>query len=215
MVENQNNEIVKATPLGRIRIRSFCTPDEIGRYAFEDEFTVYVHYKSLYTRREGLEKYAAKPDANVVLALAHNNHIVGFGVLAYPDPGERWLDLGPGIMIEINAVEVCRSWRYAGIAARIVEMMLAHPRIEDKIVYLVGYSWTWDLDGTEKTAQQYRRILIKLFEPHGFQEFRTNEPNVCLKPENLFMCRIGKNIPEKILDRFKWLRFGLTPWTWT
>jgi acetoin utilization protein AcuA len=94
-------------------------------------------------------------------------------------------------------------------------MMLAHPRIEDKIVYLVGYSWTWDLDGTEKTAPQYRRILIKLFEPHGFQEFRTNEPNVCLKPENLFMCRIGKNIPKKILDRFKWLRFGLTPWTWT
>ena len=215
MAENQHNEIVKATPLGRVRIRSFCTPDEIGRYDFEDEFAVYGHYKSLYTRREGLEKYAAKPDANVVLALAHNNHIVGFGVLAYPDPGERWLDLGAGIMIEINAVEVCRSWRSAGIAAQIVKMMLAHPLIEDKIVYLVGYSWTWDLEGTEMTAPQYRRILIKLFESHDFQEFRTNEPNVCLKPENLFMCRIGKNIPEKILDRFKWLRFGLTPWTWT
>jgi hypothetical protein len=62
---------------------------------------------------------------------------------------------------------------------------------------------------------RYRRILIKLFEPHGFQEYRTNEPNVCLKPENLFMCRIGKKISKKILDRFKWLRFGFTPWTWS
>jgi hypothetical protein len=28
------------------------------------------------------------------------------------------------------------------------------------------------------------------------------------------MCRIGKNITDVILNRFKWLRFGLSPWTW-
>jgi len=57
-------------------------------------------------------------------------------------------------------------------------------------------------------------MLVRLFESHGFKEYRTNEPNVCLKPENLFMCRIGKNTNQVILDRFKWLRFGLSPWTW-
>jgi acetoin utilization protein AcuA len=214
MIQTRGSEIIKATPYGEVKIRSFCTPEEINRYTFEDEFKVYAHYKSLYTRREALGKHAATPDANVVLALANNSRIVGFGVLAYPEPGERWADLGPDIMIEINAVEVCRSRRSAGIAAKIVEMMLAHPRIEDKIAYLVGYTWTWDLEGTKKTAEQYRRMLTDLFEPHGFKEFRTNEPNVCLKPENLFMGRIGKSIPKIILERFKWLRFGLTPWNW-
>jgi hypothetical protein len=96
----------------------------------------------------------------------------------------------------------------------VLKMMVVHPQIEEKIVYMVGYSWTWDLNGTGKTAQQYRQMLIKLFEPHGFKEYQINEPNVCLKPENLFMCRVGKNIRQVIIERFKWLRFGLSPWTW-
>jgi acetoin utilization protein AcuA len=79
---------------------------------------------------------------------------------------------------------------------------------------MVGYSWTWDLEGTRKTAQQYRAMLIRLFGQQGFQEYQTNDPNICLKPENVFMARIGKNISQTIKDRFKWLRFGLTPWTW-
>ena len=79
------------------------------------------------------------------------------------------------------------------------------------IAYMVGYSWTWDLDGTGKTAQEYRNILLHLFSPHGFIEMQTNEPNICLKPENLFMARVGGNLPDKILQEFKWLRFGVNP----
>jgi acetoin utilization protein AcuA len=79
------------------------------------------------------------------------------------------------------------------------------------IVYMVGYSWTWDLDGTGKTAQQYRQVLIRLFEPFGFQEFQTNEPNICLKPENLFMGRVGRHVSASVQHNFKWLRFGITP----
>jgi acetoin utilization protein AcuA len=135
-------------------------------------------------------------------------------VLAYPDPGDRWAELGSGIMMEVQAIEVCRSWRSLKIAAAILKKLVAYPQVEAKIIYMVGYSWTWDLNGTKKTVQQYRQMLIKLFEPHGFKEYRTNEPNVCLKPENLFMCRVGNNIRPVIQDRFKWLRFGLSPWTW-
>jgi acetoin utilization protein AcuA len=43
--------------------------------------------------------------------------------------------------------------------------LIGEPRIEEKIVYMVGYSWTWDLKGLQKTARQYRQMLIKLFEP--------------------------------------------------
>jgi acetoin utilization protein AcuA len=202
------------TPRGEVLIRSFCKPDEIGQYSFNSQFGVDDNYKSLFTRRESLTKSAEAADANVVLALAESNNIVGYGVLTYPDPGDRWIELGPKIMMEVKVIEVCRTWRSVGIAPRLLEMMLRHPQIEDKIIYMVGYSWTWDLAGTHLTAGQYREKLFDLFQPHGFQEYETNEPNVSLKPENMLMCRIGKNITQVVKDRFKWLRFGLSPWTW-
>jgi len=209
-----SNGIVLPTPKGNVPIRSFCSPEEIGKCTFDRRFACHADYRALYTSRGLLEKAAEQPDANVVLALAEHNHIIGYGVLAYPNPEERWADLGPEIMMEVTAIEVCRSWRSRKIASSILKMMVVHPQIEEKILYMVGYSWTWDLNGTRKTAQQYRQMLINLFEAHGFKEYRTNEPNVCLKPENLFMCRVGNNIGQAIPYRFKWLRFGLSPWTW-
>ena len=209
-----SQEILLTTPRGEVRIRSFCSPAEIRNCIFDRQFAFHTHYKSLYTSRELLEKTAEQPDANIVLALAEQNHIIGYAVLAYPDPKERWVELGPGIMMEVTAIEVCRSWRSFKIASAILKMLVAYPQVEDKIVYMVGYSWTWDLSGTQKTAQLYRQMLINLFKPQCFKEYKTNEPNICLKSENLFMCRVGTKISQTIRDRFKWLRFGLSPWTW-
>ena len=209
-----SKEIYLTTPKGEVRIGAFYRPEEIRRCTFDGQFTFYDHYKSLYTSRELLEESAEQSDTNIVLALAEQNHIIGYGVLAYPDPGERWADLGPGIMTEVTAIEVCRNWRSRKIASSILKMMIDHPHIEEKIVYMVGYAWTWDLSGASKTAKQYRQMLINLFKPHGFEEYRTNDPNIGLKPENLFMCRLGNNIGQVIRDRFKWLRFGLSPWSW-
>ena len=214
MGKNDSTEILFNTPSGDVRIRSFCSDAEIGKCTFDRQFAFHDHYKSLYTSRDLLEKSAEQPDTNVVLALAEGNRIIGYGVLAYPNAQERWADLGSKIMMEVTAIEVCRSWRSHKIAPAILKMMVIHPQIEEKIFYMVGYTWTWDLNGTRKSAQQYRQMLIKLFEPQGFKEYQTNEPNVCLKPENLFMCRVGNQINQVILDRFKWLRFGLSPWTW-
>ena len=209
-----SKDIILPTPRGKVRIRSFCSPQEIRKCTFDRQFAFHAHYKSLYTSRELLEKSAEQPDANIVLALAEQNHIIGYAVLAYPDPGERWAELGPRIMMEVQAIEVCRDWRSLKIAPGLLKMVVGHPQVEEKILYMVGYSWTWDLNGTKKTAQQYRQMLINLFRPLGFKEYQTNEPNICLKSENLFMCRVGNNIRQVILDRFKWLRFGLSPWTW-
>jgi len=209
-----SSDIVLPTPKGEVRIRSFCSPEEIRKCTFDRQFSFHAHYKSLYTSRELLEQSAEKPNANIVLALAEQNHIIGYAVIANPDPGERWVELGPGIMMEVTAIEVCRSWRSFKIASAILKMLVAYPQVEEKIIYMVGYSWTWDLSGTRKTAQLYRQILINLFKPQGFKEYKTSEPNICLKSENLFMCRVGNNVRQVIRYRFKWLRFGLSPWTW-
>jgi hypothetical protein len=135
--------------------------------------------------------------------------IIGFGVLTYPGADERWAKLNSHIMMEVQAIEVSRDWRSAGVGRNIIEMLMSYPQIEEKIAYMVGYSWTWDLDRTKKTTQQYRRMLIKLFEPFGFLEYQTNEPNLCLKSENIFMGRVGDRVSKEIRNKFKWLRFGI------
>jgi len=205
------HEILVSTTLGELRIRSFCTPDEVRQLSFDHQFGTHAHYRSLYTKRESLERKAEQPDTSVVLAIADSKRIVGFGVLAYPDPEERWARLAPQLMMEVNAIEVSREWRSKKVARGIVQMMNVHPKIEDKVVYFVGYSWTWDLDGNRMTAQQYRQMMSHLFEPFGFKEYQTNEPNICLKPENIFMARIGENVSKELQNQFKWLRFGMSP----
>lgn len=214
MTETFSKEIIIPTPKGDIRIHSFCRPEQIQQYTFSRHFGVFDDFKSLFTQRESLAKRATHEGANMVLALAQTNDIVGYGLLAPPNAGERWAEMGAEIMLELKAIEVGHAYRSSGIAPGIVKMMLAYPGIEEKIIYLVGYSWTWDLKGKNLTGPEYRRVLIKLFEPFGFKEYETNEPNICLRPENILMCRVGRNITQKIKDRFKWLRFGLTPWTW-
>ena len=196
---------------GEVRIVAHCTPGQIRVCTFSPHFGTYAQYKSLYTRRESLEEQAAQPDANVVLALARDSHIIGFGVLARPEPDERWAELGPGVMMEVKVIEVSRNWRSRSIASHILEKMHADSAIEDMIAYMVGYSWTWDLEGAGVTAQQYRGMLIRLFEPFDYKEYQTNEPNICLRPENLFMARIGSSISAEMRTRFKWLCFGMSP----
>ncbi len=214
MKTEMGKEIHWDTSKGKVRIRTFCSPAEIRQCKLDGQFNTHTGYKSLYTKRESLEHIAGQTETNVALALIGDQQIIGFGVLAYPESHDRWSELEPHVMTEVRAIEVARSWRSEKIASRILKLLTDQSGIEDKIVYMVGYSWTWDLEETNKTGAQYREILISLFESCGFQEFQTNEPNITLKPENLFMCRIGKNVPELILNRFKWLRFGLSPWTW-
>ncbi len=196
---------------GEITIRAFCTSEDIQRYSYDSQFGAHARYRSLYTKKASLESIAARKDTRVALALVAQTHIVGIGVLTPPEPDERWAELGPGLMMEVKALEVARDWRSSGIAGGLLRMLLTHPQAEDMIIYMVGYSWTWDLDATGKSAHEYRQTLIQLFEPYGFQEFQSNEPNICLKPENLFMARIGPNVSREIQHRFKWLCFGASP----
>ena len=214
MRQNSSKESVRATPFGGVRIRPFCTPEDLDGLEFDVGFSTGTGNKSLFTGSESIRLQAKQPDTNLVLAISGHNHIIGFAILAYPAPGERWAELGPGIMMEVKAIELVRRCRSAGIAGGMLKMLLDHPLIEDRIVYMVGFSWTWDLGGARMTAAHYRQMLLNLFKSHGFDQYQTNDPNICLKPENLFMCRIGQNVSRVIIDRFKWLRFGLSPWTW-
>ena len=51
--------------------------------------------------------------------------------------------------------------------------------------------------------------MIRLFSSQGFRTYQTNEPNVMMRPENLFMARIGGNLSEDTRYRFKQVRFNM------
>lgn len=198
------------TSAGKLSVVTFATFEDISRLKFDRQFGEHSGFRSLYTRSESLMMRACEQEVNVVIAVCENT-IVGFALLACPDADQRWAGLGPGKVLEVKAIEVVRSWRKSGLAKVLVEGMLSYPRVEERIIYLVGYTWIWDLVGAGLTGAQYHRMMVRLFQPFGFTECKTNEPNICLDPDNLFMCRTGKNVSDRLKDDFKWLSFGVYP----
>jgi len=192
-----------------VTIKSFCSPDEIEPLSLKETFVESGRYNPILTKKESLIDAAVMPDANVTLAYTEDKKIIGISILRYPYPDERWAKIGGRVMMEVAVLEVVGKWRLKGISKKLLELLLDHPLKEDRIIYMVGYSWTWDIGGTGKSVIEYRNILINLFSHFGFGIYPTNEPNVMIRPENLFMARIGANISENIRKRFKLIRFNL------
>jgi len=197
------------TKMGIIHIETNLTLKRLQDLIFDSDFTSHALYRSIFTRKATLERIVGR-GGSITLALLDNKTIVGFAALDYPDTNERWSGLGDNIVMELKAVEILRELRNNGIARRLLAHLLSDPELEKKIVYLTAYSWTWDLDYLGLSVQSYRNILIHLYASFGFLEFPTNEPNICLKRENIFMARVGKNVLQNSREAFKWMRFGLS-----
>lgn len=192
-----------------VTLESFCTPEMVDSLSFETAFEMYPRYRHIITKKGTLIKTASEQDANVTLAFNKGNEVVGLGILRYPSPDERWTEVGPQVMMEISIIEISRPWRGVGLSKKILERLMVHPLKEKRIIYMVGYSWTWDLVGKGMTPMGYRNMLIQMFSRNGLQVFQTNEPNILLRTENVFMARIGACISEETKKRFKWVRFNL------
>lgn len=203
------NEIALTTSRGGILLCAFCSPKQISSLSFEAAHARYARYRPLVSRKENLLKVARQPDANVTLAHTPEGEIIGFGILEYPSPEERWARVGDRTMMEVSAIEVAPPWRGMGVSKALLTLLTDHPLREVRIFYMVGYSWTWDLDGKGLSALAYRNLLMGLFSKFGFKAFQTNEANVLLRPENLFMARIGSRVSEELKKRFKLVRFDV------
>ncbi|MDP2863911.1 MAG: hypothetical protein Q8N95_14065, partial [Desulfobacterales bacterium] len=186
-----------------VTIRSFCSPDEIEPMSLKETFVESGRYNPILTKKESLIDAAVQPDVNVTLAYTEDKKIIGISILRYPYPDERWSKIEGRVMMEVSVLEVAGKWRLKGLSKKLIGFLLDHPLKEDRIIYMVGYSWTWDVSGTDKSVIEYRNILINLFSYYGFGIYPTNEPNVMMRPENLFMARIGANISESIRKKFK------------
>lgn len=114
-------------------------------------------------------------------------------------------------MYEMAAVEVSRNFRSLQIAGRILEATMNEDFFEDKITYMCGFSWHWDLEGSGMNAVQYRQVMMKLYSRAGFREVYTNEPNIALREENVMMIRVGSRVTSEDRQKFRYLRFGVKP----
>ncbi len=197
------------TRAGVITIGSYCDPEALGSLSMERSFSGFANYHPIVSSKASLARAAAEPDANVTLAVFKDRLIVGFAVLRYPGSSERWNRVGNGVMMEVSVIEVSRPWRSMGISGQLLGFLINHPAQAAHIYYMVGYSWTWDLDGADLSPIEYRNMMIRLFSGQGFKTYQTNEPNVMMRPENLFMARIGADISNELQTRFKLVRFNM------
>ena len=196
-------------PQGRVFIHAGVTPEQLKRLESVFDRQDKTH-APLYTREQIQAKCAASEVA-VCLALLENKTIVGFAVISPPGSTSRWASCRNRMIRELSAVEVARQFRQQGIATRLLSELFSTVCLEDRIICLSAYSWLWDLAGSGMSTERYRHMLLHLYARFGFASYQTNEPNVCLYPENIFMARIGRNISPKEREGFKWLRFGITP----
>ncbi len=201
-------KLVEDTPNGTITIYGNCTAGSLDGLAMDDGLGRFSHYSSIIQRLDVLDKVASGKDGRVTLALMDEKRVVGYAACWYPGPEERWSALGD-LMYEMGAIEASRNYRGMGIAGKVFAALMDDDFFEDKICYLCGYSWTWDLDGSAMTIPQYRQVLSGLYKTQGFKECYTNEPNIAMREENFFMVRIGSRVSEENIKRFKNLRFGI------
>ncbi|MCB2189117.1 MAG: hypothetical protein KQJ78_22075 [Deltaproteobacteria bacterium] len=198
------------TPQGLVQLRTYVRDEELARYRLDLGIGVFSRYRSILTSLPSLMEQASHPDTNLCLALHEGDTIVGYAVLRQPPPGERWGEMKPPLMYELFG-ENARGWRGLGLMKPMIHLVVNDPANDDRIIYIVGYSWHWDLDETGKDTQAYRETIIHLLTPLGFKQYPTNEPNVSLRPENLFMVRLGKNLEgdRTIRRRLTNLLFGI------
>lgn len=207
-IHYEQKETRITTSGGPVTVRSFLRPEEIAGLSMES-FTRHPQYNPIVSKKESLVKAAELPDANVTLAINGEREIVGLGILEYAPGDSRWIRVGDRIMMEVAVIQISGPYRSGGVANTLLDLLVHHPFREDRILYMCGYSWTWDLSGSGRTAMEYRDVLIHLFSRQGFRILQTNDTNIMLRPENLFMARIGRNIPDYLQKQFKMVRFNL------
>lgn len=141
------------------------------------------------------------PEGQIYIA-HHQNVIVGYITFHYPE-FERWAQSGMPCLLELGAIEVSRKWRGCGIAAGLVKIPFDTDLMEDKIIVSMECYWFWDLQGSELTPYEYRRLMENLLAKSSFETTLTDDPDICSHPANLLSVRTGSRVPSEDCIKFQ------------
>ncbi|GAC1345969.1 MAG: hypothetical protein NVSMB27_08830 [Ktedonobacteraceae bacterium] len=94
------------------------------------------------------------------------------------------------------------NWRSIGIGKRLLAFAPELDALEEMILFALGLSWHWDLEGMELSLSRYRRLISFLFASQGFVEHETTAPDIAMQPGNILLVRVGKKVEQRIARQF-------------
>jgi GNAT superfamily N-acetyltransferase len=183
------------TAKGPLLMRDFCPLSLVERLKVESGMCAFARVPE--REHQLLLTVAKSPDCALTLAHTPTGEIVGQVTLV---PGEEWFkDLVDAYEV---ALEVSSHWRGLGIAQALLAYALEFETLEDVILFAMGLSWHWDMEGLGMSVHRYRELISQLFASQGFVEYQTTEPDINMEPGNILLARIGKRVDQQSVNRF-------------
>ncbi|HZU00796.1 MAG TPA: acetoin utilization protein AcuC [Ktedonobacteraceae bacterium] len=186
---------VLGTPSGQLLLRDFCPPSLVERLRADNGLHAFAHTPE--REHTLLLSIAKSPDSELTLAHTQTGEIVGQVTIA---PADEWWE-GIENAYEV-AIEVSSQWRGQHLAEKLLAFALELDALEDMILFAMGLSWHWDMEGLGIPPYRYRRLIAHLFETQGFKEYETTEPNISMEPANILLARIGRRVDPRVAEQF-------------
>ena len=183
------------TSAGLLLLRDFCPPSLIERLTADSGLRAFARLPE--RERQLLLDIAKRADCALAVAHTPGGEIVGEVTLA---PGDEWWE-GLENVYEV-AIEVSSNWRRLGVARDLLAFALELDALEDMILFAMGLSWHWDMEGLGMSTYRYREMISNLFATQGFTEYPTTEPNISMEPANVLVARVGKRVDQQVANRF-------------
>jgi len=180
---------------GPLLLRDFCPPSLVEHLKADSGLTAFARLPE--REHDLLLNIAKSPDCALTLAHTPAGEIVGQVTLA---PGDEWW--GELENVYEVAIEVSSNWRGMGISKRLLAFALELDALEEMILFALGLSWHWDLEGMELPLSRYRRLIAFLFASQGFVEHETTEPDISMEPGNILLVRVGKKVDQHVVRQF-------------
>ncbi|NWJ45105.1 MAG: GNAT family N-acetyltransferase [Chloroflexi bacterium] len=226
-----------STPLQRLAIEpegilldtlSLTTPNEvfyfrrrvpasfIEKMSLSEGLGIFFRY-DLERQKANLIKIAGMELGNVVLVHTAKGEIAGYICMHPIDEYDRWyglneVDMSPNVY-EFGAIEVSREWRGVGLSYRLMRAAFEGEEwLRDKIVTSYEFAWHWDSEAVGLNRFVYRKMLKRVIESGGFDQYDTDEPNVIMDAANMFMVRIGDKVSSEVQQKFFSLLQRNNPW---
>jgi acetoin utilization deacetylase AcuC-like enzyme len=183
------------TDRGSVLLRDFCPPSFVERLKADSGLKTFARLPE--REHALLLNIARSPDCALTLAYTPVGEIIGEVTIA---PADEWWE-GIENVYEV-AIEVSTNWRELGIARNMLAFALELDALEDMILFAIGLSWHWDVEGLGISLYRYRELIARLFATQSFSEYPTTEPNVSMEPANVLLVRIGKRVDQRTAGRF-------------
>lgn len=183
------------TKKGQLLLRDFCPPSLVERLRPESGLRAFARLPE--REHQLLIGIAKSPDCALTLAHTQMGEIVGEVTIA---PADDWWE-GLENVYEV-AIEVSSNWRGTGIATQLLAFALELDALEDMILFALGLSWHWDMEGLGISSYRYRSLIAGLFGSQGFVEYPTTEPNIRMEPTNILLARIGRRVDQRVANQF-------------